>query len=52
MNTLYVTYCSGKKDKSEESIPAIERYKSDRIRGVYNLSIKDKADFAILSGLF
>lgn len=51
MATLYVTYCSGKKDKKEDSIPAIERYKSDRIRWVYNLSIRDKADFAILSGL-
>jgi len=48
---LYVTYCSGKKDPKEGSIPAIERYDSDRIRWVYNLSIKDKADFAILSGV-
>jgi len=51
MNTLYVTYCSGKKDPKEGSIPAIERYDSDRIRWVYNLSLKDKADFAILSGV-
>jgi len=51
MNTLYVTYCSGKKNPKEGSIPAIERYDSDRIRWVYNLSIKDKADFAILSGV-
>ena len=51
MNTLYVTYCSGKKDKKEKSIPAIESYNSDRIRWVYNLSIKDKANFAILSGV-
>ena len=53
MNTLYVTYCSGKKDKKEKekSIPAIESYNSDRIRWVYNLSIKDKVDFAILSGV-
>jgi len=51
MNTLYVTYCSGKKDTKEGSIPAIERYDSDRIRWVYNVSLKDKADFAILSGV-
>jgi hypothetical protein len=53
MNKLYVTYCSGKKDEKEKekSIPAIESYDSDRIRWVYNLSIKDKADFAILSGV-
>ncbi len=53
MNKLYVTYCSGKKDEKEKekTIPAIESYDSDRIRWVYNLSIKDKADFAILSGV-
>lgn len=51
MNTVYVTYCSKKKDPKEGSIPVIERYDSDRIRWVYNLSIKDKADFAILSGV-
>ena len=51
MNTLYVTYCSKKKDTKEGSIPAIERYDSDRIRWVFNLSDKDKVDFAILSGV-
>lgn len=51
-NKLYVTYCSSKKKPTKESIPAIERYNSDRIRWVYNLSLKDDADFAILSGVF
>ena len=51
MDTLYVTYCSGKKDEKEESIPAIESYDSDRIRWVYNLSIKANVKFAILSGV-
>ena len=51
MNTLYVTYCSGKKNPKEGSIPAIERYDSDRIRWVYNLSIRANVKFAILSGV-
>ena len=53
MNTLYVTYCSGKKDKKgkEKSIQAIESYNSDRIRWVYNLSIRANVKFAILSGV-
>ena len=51
MNTLYVTYCSGKKDEKEKSIPAIESYDSDRIRWVYNLSIRANVKFAILSGV-
>ena len=50
-NMLYVTYCSGKKDPKEGSIPAIERYDSDRIRWVYNLSIRANVKFAILSGV-
>ena len=50
-NMLYITYCSGKKNPKEGSIPAIERYDSDRIRWVYNLSIRANVKFAILSGV-
>lgn len=50
-DTYYVTHCSGKKEKKGRTI-AIRRYKSERIRWVYNKSVRDRVNFAILSGLF
>ncbi len=49
---LFVTYCTRDKTEDKEIIPAIQRYKSDRIKWVYNEAIKEKDDFAILSGIF
>ncbi len=49
---LFVTYCTGRKTDEKENIPAIQRYKSERIRWVYAEALKEKADFAILSGIF
>ena len=49
---LFVTYCTGKKKEDKENIPAIQRYKSDRIKWVYGEAIKENAEFAILSGIF
>jgi len=49
---LFVTYCTGNKTDDKENIPAIQRYKSDRIKWVSYEAIKKKADFAILSGIF
>lgn len=49
---LFVTYCSRDKSTVKKSIPAIKRYKSQRIKYVYNLSKRCKCEFAILSGMF
>ena len=50
-DTYYVTYCSKEKEKERRTI-AIRRYKSERIRWVYNKSIAKGVKFAILSGVF
>ena len=52
MVTIYCTTCSKEKVDNPELIEAIERYKSDRINHVYELSKKDSVDFRILSGRF
>jgi len=50
--TIFVTYCSGKKNHSVELLPAIERYQSDRIRNVVFSGEILKLDSYILSGKF
>lgn len=48
----YCTYCSAQKDPSQKMLPAIKRYKSQRIRSVYEESQKEKHKFIIFSGKF
>ena len=49
---LFATYCSANKDPASGQLPAIERYTSDRISGVYANAKSAGARFAILSGKF
>lgn len=49
---IFCTYCSRPKKETNGKIPAIERYKSKRIRGVYDSANKLGIPFYILSGLF
>ena len=48
----YCTYCSAKKDNSSRELPALKRYKSNRITSIYDLAIKSKIPFYILSGKY
>jgi hypothetical protein len=48
----FVTYCSRDKDQSPESLPALRRYKSARIRRVKKLADLQGVGFYILSGEF
>ena len=52
---IYCTICSAKKKDEcgefpELKFPAIELYKSKRIKKIYDLSLEDKIEFRILSG--
>lgn len=49
---IYCTICSKNKDESKNEIEAIKRYKSERIKEVYNKSKKDNVEFRILSGKY
>ncbi len=49
---IFCTYCSWPKQKTAGKIPAIRRYKSRRIRSVYESAKKLGIPFYILSGLF
>jgi tetratricopeptide (TPR) repeat protein len=49
-STILCTYCSYEKDRNPELISSIRRYKSTRISYVYELSIKMRTGFRILSG--
>lgn len=48
----FCTYCSAQKDTTLKMIPAIKRYKSQRIISVYSESLRQKHEFIILSGKF
>jgi hypothetical protein len=48
--TVFCTYCSAEKDRSQDELPAIQRYRSDRIQSVYNAAISLRFKFLILSG--
>jgi hypothetical protein len=50
--TVFCTYCSAEKDPSEGEIPAIQRYKSTRIRSVYSAAKSLGLGFVILSGKY
>ncbi len=48
--TIFCTYCSAEKDQTESLLPAIERYRSDRIRRIYSSALACGQGFFILSG--
>ena len=49
---LYATYCSAEKNGSGTLLPAIDRYRSDRISGVCSAAKTAGATFGILSGQY
>lgn len=49
---VYCTYCSKKKDKAPGLLPAIDRYKDDRIIGVHRKAKSNNVELFILSGKF
>ena len=52
MTRLYATYCSADKCTDERPLPAIRRYRSERIEKVASLAQKHAFRFGILSGSF
>ena len=52
MVDLFATYCSANKRPDSGDLPAIDRYISDRIHGVYANAKSRGSQFAILSGRF
>ena len=50
--TIFVTYCSKEKNRSQGKLEAIKRYLSNRIQKVYEASELLTVDFMILSGEF
>ena len=50
--TIYCTYCSAKKHRDSIPIPAIERYRSDRISKCFDKAKSSGIPFVILSGKF
>lgn len=49
---VFCTYCSAEKDAAEELLPAIQRYRSERIRRIYESARNAGCGFYILSGEF
>lgn len=47
---VYCTYCSAHKDRASGLMPALQRYKSDRIQRIVGLARTDRVLFLILSG--
>jgi len=50
--TVFCTYCSTKKDRSQGELPAIQRYHSLRINSVYLAAVSLGLRFIILSGKY
>lgn len=48
--TAFLTYCSAEKETYEHPLPAINRYRSDRIRRIYSAAESAGTGFFILSG--
>jgi len=48
--TAFCTYCSAEKDRSPGELPAIQRYRSQRIKSVYSAALSLGLEFLILSG--
>lgn len=51
-NILLVTICCREKDRAEGLLPAVRRYRSERIERLYRLAGEAGLPFAILSGYF
>ena len=47
---VYCTYCSSKKNRSSHILPAIKRYKSNRISAIYKTAFSQNIPMLILSG--
>ncbi len=50
--TVFSTYCSADKESDDLPLPAIQRYRSDRIKRIYSAALTCGIDFFILSGEF
>jgi hypothetical protein len=50
--TIFCTYCSAEEETDEQLLPAIRRYRSDRIARIYSASQVAGCGFFILSGEF
>ena len=50
--TVFCTYCSAEKETSDALLPAIRRYRSDRIARIYAAALAANCGFFILSGEF
>jgi hypothetical protein len=50
--TVFCTYCAANKDRSQGEIPAIQRYRSHRIKSVYTAAMSLGLKFFILSGKY
>ncbi|HMV83272.1 MAG TPA: hypothetical protein PLD20_02215 [Blastocatellia bacterium] len=50
--TVFCTYCSAEKDTADALLPAIRRYRSDRIARIYAAALAAGCGFVILSGEF
>lgn len=50
--TIFSTYCSAEKETEDEPLPAIRRYRSERIRRIYSAALTCGVGFFILSGEF
>jgi hypothetical protein len=50
--TIFCTYCSAAKDRSEGELPAIQRYQDPRIKSVYDAANNLGIGFLILSGKY
>ncbi|MDX2034366.1 MAG: hypothetical protein SF339_27070 [Blastocatellia bacterium] len=48
--TVFCTYCSAEKETSTGPLPALERYRSDRIRRIHQAAQSAGCGFRILSG--
>jgi len=48
--TVFCTYCSAEKDRSPGELPAIQRYRSHRIKSVYIAAMSLGLKFLIFSG--
>lgn len=52
MKIAYVTTCSKRKRRDLTPLSSMERYLSKRIKNVYEIALKNKATFYILSGKY
>lgn len=50
--TVFSTYCSAEKELGDSPLPAIQRYRSDRIKRIYSAALTCGVGFFILSGEF